>query len=175
MISSYLSTNIHGVWVFFMVSRLNSSGSWSFNRRYIRLRGGMTPKPRHTRHATLKWLSVQANTTIMGASEEATNPMSIWTLVNMMNHLFLWPSFNSPVLSAQATLPAGYSPLGFCQPQAQCLSRGTRPIPIPSRNRQAVSAESMPLIVPPPYDPALRAANMKSMMVEVIRAHFRET
>ena len=33
----------------------------------------------------------------------------------------------------------------------------------------------MPLIEPPPYDPALRAAKMKSMTVEVIRAHFRET
>ena len=161
--------------MFFMVSRLNSSGSWSFNRRYMRLSGGMTPSPRHILQAALKWSLEQANTTIMGASEEATNPMSIWTLVNIMNHLFLWPSFNSPVLSAQATLPAGYSPLSFRQPQAQCSSRGTHPIPIPSRNRQAVSAESMPLIVPPPYDPALRAANIKSMTVEVIRAHFRET
>ena len=78
----------------------------------------MTPSPRHILHAARRWLSVQARTTIIGTKEEATNPMSIWTLVNMMNHLFLCPSFSSPVLSAQATLPAGYSPLDFRQPQA---------------------------------------------------------
>jgi len=50
----------------------------------------------------------------------------------------------------------------------------TYPMPIPSRKRQAVSAESMPLIDPPPYDPALRAAKMKRMTVEMTRAHLRE-
>ena len=79
----------------------------------------MTPSPRQILHAARRWFSVQAKTTIIGARVEATNPISIWTLVNMMNHRFLCPSFSSPVLSAQATLPAGYSPLNFRQPQAQ--------------------------------------------------------
>ena len=48
------------------------------------------------------------------------------------------------------------------------------PIPIPSKNRHAVSACSMPLTVPPPYAPAERAAKINKMMVEAIRLHFRE-
>ena len=47
-------------------------------------------------------------------------------------------------------------------------------MPIPSRNRHAVNAANIPFIVPPPYDPALSAANTKRMIVEAIKLHLRE-
>ena len=52
-----------------------------------------------------------------------------------MNHLFLWPSFSSPVFSAQATLPAGYSPLSWYQ---LCLLRELerKCSPVPNSNAQ---------------------------------------
>lgn len=68
----------------------------------------------------------------MGTRLAATKPMSIWTLVKRMKYLcvlvtlvylgrlggrnaylFRCPAFSSPELSAQATLPAGYSPLFY--------------------------------------------------------------
>ena len=51
-----------------------------------------------------------ANTTTVATMAEMKNARSICTLVNKMNHLFLEPSFRSPVFSAHPTLPAGYSP-----------------------------------------------------------------
>ena len=51
------------------------------------------------------------STTIMAVSADATKPKSICTLVKRMNHRLRVPSLSSPLLSAQATLPAGYSPL----------------------------------------------------------------
>ena len=71
----------------------------------------MTPRPSASRHAARRWLSEQMRTRIIGTKFAMTKPKSIWTFVNMINQRFLCPSFNSPVLSAQATLPAGYSPL----------------------------------------------------------------
>ena len=107
----YLMTSIHGTFVFFIDSRLNSSGSLSLIRRYSRLKGGMHPNPRATRQAARRWSVVKMRTRTIGTNAATTKPMSIWTLVNMMNHLFLCPALSSPVLSAHATLPAGYSPL----------------------------------------------------------------
>lgn len=71
----------------------------------------------------------------MGTRLAATKPMSICTLVKRIKYLcclvtsvykyslgrlggenaylFLCPAFSSPELSAQATLPAGYSPLFY--------------------------------------------------------------
>lgn len=71
----------------------------------------------------------------MGTRLAATKPMSIWTLVKRMKYLYVLvisvynyslgklgggsaylfrcPAFSSPELSAQATLPAGYSPLYY--------------------------------------------------------------
>ena len=108
---SYLRTSIQGVLVFFIVSLLNSSGSLSLIRKYSRLRGGIAPRPRQTRQAVPRWSSVVMSTKIIETRAETTKPISIWTFVNSTNHRFRVPSLSSPVLSAHATLPAGYSPL----------------------------------------------------------------
>ena len=51
----------------------------------------------------------------------------------------------------------------------------THPIPIPSKNRYAVSAAKSPYVLPPaPYDPALNAANTNRMMVDTSKLHFLE-
>jgi hypothetical protein len=90
------------------------------------------PRPKQIRQAARRWFSPQATsyfvsvdlfdsvmngfeilgilTTIVATMAAIRNARSICTLVNRINHLFLDPSRSSPVLSAQPTDPAGYSP-----------------------------------------------------------------
>lgn len=48
--------------------------------------------------------------TLQGTKAPITKPQSIIEFVKRMNHRFRVPDFNSPLDSAQLTLPAGYSP-----------------------------------------------------------------
>lgn len=143
----------------------------------------MTPRPRERRQAARRCDSLKMSTRIMGIRLERTKPRSICTLVNMMNQRLRWPALSSPVLSAQATLPAGYSPLlillafAFVSPfhWERVWVGVTYPIPMPIKNLYAASAASIPSKLPPaPYDPAERAANRIRMMVLAMSAHFRE-
>lgn len=129
------------------------------------------------RQTARRWDSVKMRTKIMGTRLAATKPMSIWTLVKRMKYLcvlvtsvykhclgklgggsaylFLCPAFSSPELSAQATLPAGYSPLFYPRSWSAQFkkllfwaSRSIHPIPIPIKNRYAVSAANIPPRLP---------------------------
>jgi len=138
---------------------LNSSGSFSFSRRYNRSSGGTTPSPREILHTARKCFSVQMTTRRYGTKAPITKPQSMATFVNIMNHRFRVPLFNSPVASEQATEPAGYSP----------------PMPIPTRNLYAVRAANSPCRLPPaPYEPAPSAAKTMRMTVETRREFVRD-
>ena len=110
----------------------------------------------------------------MGTRLAATKPKSICTVVNMMNQRFRWPSLSSPVDSAQATLPAGYSPLDHRQPRPRMYCPiFPHPMPIPMKKRHAAKAANRPPVLPPaPYEPAERAAKTNRMIVDIINAHF---
>lgn len=92
---------------------------------------------------------------LQGIKAPMTKPPLIMVLVNRMNQRWRVPGLSSLVDSAAPTLPAGYSPVKS-QPlfsSFPCASRagGTvnvPPIPIPTKNRQAVRMLNMPSASP---------------------------
>lgn len=115
-----------------------------------------------------------------GTKAPNTKPQSIMEFVNRMNHRFRVPLLSSPLDSAQPTLPAGYSPdarqrwVSVVIWVALPLRGRIPPIPIPTKNLQAVNILNMPTASPLKYEPVAKAVKIIRIKVDTTRELVRD-